>query len=53
ASTTVGIEGATKFLLNLMVRVSNRNIRAFSTYEEAKDWLVCEPFSVTESLTLD
>lgn len=53
ASTTVGIEGATKFLLNLMVRVSNRNIRAFSTYEEAKDWLVSERFSVTESLTLE
>lgn len=53
ASTTVGIEGATKFLLNLMVRVSNRNIRAFSTYEEAKDWLVSERFSVTEPLTLE
>ncbi|MCJ7771920.1 MAG: hypothetical protein MUP22_02180 [Desulfobacterales bacterium] len=40
ASAVLGVDAAKKFFLTVAKMVSKRNIKAFDSVEEAKDWLV-------------
>lgn len=39
-SAIVGLSGLLKVMFGTLVRLTGRNIKIFSTLEEAKDWLV-------------
>jgi hypothetical protein len=40
ASAVLGVDAAKKFFLTVTKMLSKRNIKAFGSLEEAKDWLV-------------
>jgi hypothetical protein len=39
AGAVVGVSGIKKVILNSIMRLTGRNLTAFNTMEEAKDWL--------------
>jgi len=40
AGAVIGVAGLQQFIYNTLMKVTGRDIKAFSTIEEAKNWLV-------------
>jgi len=42
ASAVIGVSGLKQILYNTMMKLSGRDVRSFSTIEQAKDWLASQ-----------